>query len=715
MKLKNILLEKDSDFDKNRTTDPVSKPESKLNVLFIGDGDTEFNGSYARQLLNTRMINGEIVSTEGDIIKLIKLVRANLSDQYDVVSLQYSNIVPNEKVDSIEYLQAIYNAIKDTGATLITINPPTKEFTPYGWVKWQNNESIANWMENSGNSDYNINAFKILNDKIFFQKNKLNLNKEGHSILARMWLNIARNIDPEIESDIIEKSKQLKQLQKTDTDIKNRIFKKGDSSQELRKLQLKLVRLGYTISETELNAGKFGQSTYDAVRSFQVDHELPVTGYIDLQLTKKLESPYTKPISRTKSAWDKIASMLGVGAEKPIEDVIADFEEEELTPEPGSIEDSSGVAIPAKTTQIQIPSIDLTFYKKILNDLGAPVSKQNLLYFAAWATGETSQYKNNPFATTMNWKKDPSQTAGGSAGVKNYSTPQHGVDATVATIKLGYYSKILAGLRSDEGAVQLATYLMQSKWGTGDNAYNALIKNKIIVAPKMKGNPGDSSLVTINIDTAKTSAGTSSTSKPMGALPSKPGQFDKDSGFTSTFNTLNTLKVYTKPGVYTYTDGVPDLHYFPIAGGRYNIGWDKNWDNWSNPVGTANSDFSKEPTYAGAGGHLNGHIGVDIFGPKGAAIIAPVAGKVRYGGNGLTVVIEDPITGWSHWLGHLDSISVPEKSNVQAGQKVGTLGNSGNARGTAPHLHYNIFKTSGGFYSGVPPLPILKKAINKTI
>jgi len=39
MKLKNILLEKDSDFDKNRTTDPVSKPESKLNVLFIGDGD----------------------------------------------------------------------------------------------------------------------------------------------------------------------------------------------------------------------------------------------------------------------------------------------------------------------------------------------------------------------------------------------------------------------------------------------------------------------------------------------------------------------------------------------------------------------------------------------------------------------------------------------------------------------------------------------------
>jgi murein DD-endopeptidase MepM/ murein hydrolase activator NlpD len=160
-------------------------------------------------------------------------------------------------------------------------------------------------------------------------------------------------------------------------------------------------------------------------------------------------------------------------------------------------------------------------------------------------------------------------------------------------------------------------------------------------------------------------------------------------------------------------ESLPDLESFPIDGGRYNIGYDSKWDDWSNPMGTANTDYSRQATHAGAGGHLNGHIGVDIFGPKGTPILAPVDGKVKFGGNGLTVIIEDPETGYSHWLGHLDSITVKEGDFVFAGQQVGTLGDSGNAKGTAPHLHYNIYKTSGGFYSGEDPLDVLKKAIGK--
>lgn len=160
-------------------------------------------------------------------------------------------------------------------------------------------------------------------------------------------------------------------------------------------------------------------------------------------------------------------------------------------------------------------------------------------------------------------------------------------------------------------------------------------------------------------------------------------------------------------------ESLPDLSSFPIEGGRYNIGWDPKWDDWSNPMGTANSDFSRSATNAGAGGHKHGHIGVDIFGPKGTPILAPVDGKVKYGGNGLTVIIEDPETGYSHWLGHLDSITVDENEFVFAGQQVGTLGNSGNAEGTSPHLHYNIYKTSGGFNTGEDPLDVLKKSIGK--
>jgi murein DD-endopeptidase MepM/ murein hydrolase activator NlpD len=166
---------------------------------------------------------------------------------------------------------------------------------------------------------------------------------------------------------------------------------------------------------------------------------------------------------------------------------------------------------------------------------------------------------------------------------------------------------------------------------------------------------------------------------------------------------------------YGLNESLPELDAFPVGGGSYNIGYDEDWDNFNSPMSTANSDFSKEPTYSGVGGHLKGHFGIDIFGPKGTPILAPIDGIVKHNdSNGKTIIIEDPETGYSHWLGHLDSRIAEDGDFVTAGDKVGTLGDSGNATGTAPHLHYNIYKTSSGFESGEDPLNVLKKAIGKT-
>lgn len=157
-----------------------------------------------------------------------------------------------------------------------------------------------------------------------------------------------------------------------------------------------------------------------------------------------------------------------------------------------------------------------------------------------------------------------------------------------------------------------------------------------------------------------------------------------------------------------------ELEVFPVGGGKYNIGWDENWNDFSDPKGTANSDFSTVPTGAGADGHKNGHFGIDIFGPKGASIYAPVDGVVKINkSNGNTVIIQDK-DGYSHWLGHLNSINVDDGVLVKAGKKVGTLGNTGNAEGTAPHLHYNVYKTDLGFNSGTDPLSNLKNAIGQS-
>jgi len=171
---------------------------------------------------------------------------------------------------------------------------------------------------------------------------------------------------------------------------------------------------------------------------------------------------------------------------------------------------------------------------------------------------------------------------------------------------------------------------------------------------------------------------------------------------------------------YGLNEALPSLNAFPVGGDRYDIGWDQKLQNnlnkgitsFDNPI--HNTDFSKTPTYAGAGGHLKGHWGVDIFGPKGTPILAPVDGIAKHNNsNGYTVIIEDPKTGFSHWLGHLDSRTIKDGDFVFAGDEIGTLGDSGNARGSSPHLHYNIYKTTDGFYSGEDPTDVLKNAIGR--
>ncbi len=102
------------------------------------------------------------------------------------------------------------------------------------------------------------------------------------------------------------------------------------------------------------------------------------------------------------------------------------------------------------------------------------------------------------------------------------------------------------------------------------------------------------------------------------------------------------------------------------------------------------------------------HEGVDIGGYRGTPIVAPVQGTVvREGWNdmgGWTVTIKDA-TGFTHYLAHMDQRSpVRVGQTIPAGQYVGGVGNSGNASGSAPHVHYGM-RDSGG--NPVNPAPWL--------
>jgi murein DD-endopeptidase MepM/ murein hydrolase activator NlpD len=88
------------------------------------------------------------------------------------------------------------------------------------------------------------------------------------------------------------------------------------------------------------------------------------------------------------------------------------------------------------------------------------------------------------------------------------------------------------------------------------------------------------------------------------------------------------------------------------------------------------------------------HEGVDVFAPRGTPVTAVSPGRVtRVGVNNLggkTVSVSH--NGYSHYYAHLDSQLVKTGQNINLGDTLGTVGNTGNAITTAPHLHFGIYR-----------------------
>lgn len=90
------------------------------------------------------------------------------------------------------------------------------------------------------------------------------------------------------------------------------------------------------------------------------------------------------------------------------------------------------------------------------------------------------------------------------------------------------------------------------------------------------------------------------------------------------------------------------------------------------------------------------HHGVDIFAKRHTPIIAPVKADVRFAGTrgigGRVVWLYDRKTGNHLYFAHLHDIKVKRYQRVNPGDTIGTVGNTGNARFTPPHLHFGIYK-----------------------
>ncbi len=145
---------------------------------------------------------------------------------------------------------------------------------------------------------------------------------------------------------------------------------------------------------------------------------------------------------------------------------------------------------------------------------------------------------------------------------------------------------------------------------------------------------------------------------------------------------------------------------------------------WVFPVvGQDGVDFAYSDTFGACRGSgcSRSHHGVDIgtYGVKGVPVVAAADGVVRYVNWSWTpddlnpdrccTIAIDHAGGWETWYIHLDNDTpgtddglgwgiadgiVPGVS-VTAGQLIGWVGDSGNAEGTIPHLHWEVHAPGG--------------------
>lgn len=105
------------------------------------------------------------------------------------------------------------------------------------------------------------------------------------------------------------------------------------------------------------------------------------------------------------------------------------------------------------------------------------------------------------------------------------------------------------------------------------------------------------------------------------------------------------------------------------------------------------------------------HEGIDMFAPRLTSVIAAAEGTV-------TRVNENNLGGKVVWMrpngkdytlyyAHLDKQIAIEGQQVAIGDTLGLMGNTGNAKTTAPHLHFGIYASGGA----VDPFPYVNPVI----
>ena len=168
----------------------------------------------------------------------------------------------------------------------------------------------------------------------------------------------------------------------------------------------------------------------------------------------------------------------------------------------------------------------------------------------------------------------------------------------------------------------------------------------------------------------------------------------KRSRANNTSGLLTALHPLVVKGMDPTQVAIAGFGHFPVAG-QANF-----TDDWLNPRFT--------PVF-----HL--HEGTDIFAASGTPVRSPVEGVVRHASGGAGGIAAYVRTKEWHdlYFAHLSSYSdVKPGDAVRVGDVLGFVGDTGNARGGTPHLHFEIHPRGKG---PVNPKPYLDQWVAQAI
>jgi len=162
----------------------------------------------------------------------------------------------------------------------------------------------------------------------------------------------------------------------------------------------------------------------------------------------------------------------------------------------------------------------------------------------------------------------------------------------------------------------------------------------------------------------------------------------------STAALLDALRPMQDLGLTAEEAAITGFGHFPVAGA---------------------ADYRDDWYEARFGPPFHLHEGTDIFADRGTPVRAPFNGVVRFEDSGLggkAAYVTQP-DGTFYYMAHLDGFArISSGAAVKQGDVVGYVGDSGNAQGGSPHVHFEVHPRGG---AAVNPKPLLDGWLTEAI